>query len=82
MKILFLHDNFPAQFGLLGDFLARRGAEVVFGTQREGAASPYMKVFRFKPHREVTKGVHPYAGGFEKAVISGHLSDRDLLGYS
>lgn len=76
MKILFLHDNFPAQFGLLGDYLARRGAEVVFGTQREGAASPYMKVFTFKPHREVTKGVHPYAGGFEKAVIAGQAAAR------
>lgn len=76
MRILFLHDNFPAQFGLLGDFLARRGAEVVFGTQREGAASPLMKVFRFKPHREPTKGVHPYAAGFEKAVLAGQAAAR------
>jgi glycosyltransferase involved in cell wall biosynthesis len=76
VRILFLHDNFPAQFGLLGDFLARRGAEVFFGTQREGASSPYMKVFRFKPHREPAKGVHPYAAGFEKAVLAGQAAAR------
>lgn len=79
MRILFLHDNFPAQFGPIGDYLARKGWEVAFGTQRQGSASPSMKVFNYKPHREATKGVHPYAATFEKATINGQAVARACL---
>lgn len=79
MRILFLHDNFPAQFGPIGDYLARKGWEVVFGTQREGAASPNFKTFNYKPHRDITKGVHPYAASFEKAAINGQAAARACL---
>lgn len=79
MRILFLHDNFPAQFGPIGTYLAGKGWEVVFGTRRKGAASPVIKTFNYKPHREVTKGVHPYAGTFEKAAINGQAAARACL---
>ncbi len=79
MRILFLHDNFPAQFGPIGDYLARKGWEVVFGTQREGAAAPNFKTFNYKPHRDITKGVHPYAASFEKAAINGQAAARACL---
>ena len=78
MRILFVHDNFPAQFGPIGDYLARKGWDVYFGTQRAGASSKTIKVFNYKPHREVTKGVHPYAGIFEKAAINGQAAARAL----
>ncbi|MEZ5917570.1 MAG: glycosyltransferase [Parvularculaceae bacterium] len=79
MRILFVHDNFPAQFGPIGDFLARKGWDVYFGTQRQGASSKTIKVFNYKPHREVTKGVHPYAGIFEKAAINGQAAARAFI---
>ncbi len=79
MRILFLHDNFPAQFGPIGEYLARRGWEVYFGTQRPGVTSPQIKTFNYKPHREITKGVHPYAATFEKAAINGQAAARACL---
>lgn len=79
MKILFLHDNFPAQFGPIGEYLAKKGWEVVFGTQRQGVSSPLIKIFNYKPHRDITKGVHPYAASFEKAAINGQAAARACL---
>lgn len=79
MRILFLHDNFPAQFGPIGEYLAKRGWEVAFGTQRAGAKSPLIKTFNYKPHRDITKGVHPYAATFEKAAINGQAAARACL---
>jgi len=79
MRILFLHDNFPAQFGLLGQHLARKGWDVTFGTQRKGAAMQGIKVFNYAPHREVTANIHPYVGGFEKAVLAGQGLARAAL---
>jgi glycosyltransferase involved in cell wall biosynthesis len=79
MRVLFLHDNFPAQFGPIGTYLARKGWDITFGTQREGAKSPLLKVFNYKPHRDFTKGVHPYAGAFEKAAINGQAAARACL---
>ncbi|WP_425410218.1 glycosyltransferase [Hyphococcus sp.] len=76
MRILFLHDNFPAQFGVFGQYLSSKGWEVWFGTQRDGASSKEMKVFNYAPHREVTEKVHPYVGGFEKAVLNGQAVAR------
>ena len=37
MQILFLHDNFPAQFGPLGLYCAAQGDDVWFGTHEEAA---------------------------------------------
>lgn len=76
MQILFLHDNFPAQFGPIGEYLAAKGWEAVFGTARKDVRHPTIKTFNYAPHREITKGVHPYAGTFEKAVINGQAVAR------
>lgn len=76
MQILFLHDNFPAQFGPIGEYLAAKGWEVVFGTARKDVRHPTIKTFNYAPHREITKGVHPYAGAYEKAVINGQAVAR------
>ncbi|MEL7027605.1 MAG: hypothetical protein AAGL49_00005 [Pseudomonadota bacterium] len=80
MRVLFLHNNFPAQFGQIGQYLSRAGAEVVFGTQRENSALEGIKVAHYKPHREVKEGVHPYSAGFEKAVLAGQAVARMGLG--
>lgn len=76
MRILFLHDNFPAQFGVFGAYLAKNGWEVWFGTQRKDAALPGIKVFNYKPHRGVTENIHPYAVNFERAVLNGQSVAR------
>lgn len=86
MRILFLHDNFPAQFGHFARFLSAEGWDVLFGTQREGASAPGLKTFTYKPHRAPARQTHPYARSFEKAVLSAQavaragltLEQRDL----
>lgn len=79
MRILFLHDNFPAQFGYFGQFLARRGWDVVFGTQRKNSSLDGLRVFNYAPHRSVTEKIHPYAANFEKAVLTGQAVARSAL---
>lgn len=79
MRILFLHDNFPAQFGFFGRYLASKGWEVIFGTQREGSSLEGIKVFNYKPHRTVTETIHPYAANFEKAVLAGQAVARAAI---
>lgn len=82
MRILFLHNNFPAQFGQLGQYLSQCGWEVYFGTHRDGAKLDGIKTFQFKPHREVSEKTHHYAASFEKAVINGQGFARTAVGLS
>ena len=37
-RILFIHDNFPAQFGRFGQWLAGRGWEISFATEAKARA--------------------------------------------
>ena len=72
MRILFIHKNFPAQFGALGLWLAaNKGWDVTFATQREGVSHNKIRILRFTDHRETTKGIHHYVAGTERAVITG-----------
>ena len=72
MKILFLHNNFPAQFGALGGYLAREGWEVTFMTQRKGAKADGIDTVVYRD-REQPEGqaAHPFLGGTTKATITG-----------
>ncbi len=79
MKILFVHDNYPAQFGAFGAWLLRRGWDVRFATAWEGGNPGDPAFLRYKAHRAPTEGVHPYAGNFEKAVITGQAAARAFL---
>ncbi len=76
MKILFVHDNFPAQFGAFGEWLLRRGWDARFATAWQGGNAGDPRFFRYKAHRAPTEGVHPYAANFEKAVINGQAAAR------
>ncbi len=75
-KILFVHTNFPAQFGFLGHRLAEAGWDVSFATARQEAEDPRLRLFKFEEGRATTKGVHPYLGSVEKAVIKGQMAAR------
>lgn len=76
MQILFLHDNFPAQFGPLALYLADEGWDVWFGTQRAGSRLLGIKTFNYRPHRQPSDKVHPYTAGYERAVLNGQAVAR------
>lgn len=71
MHILFAHQNFPAQFGGFGAWLAQRGWEVTFVTAAEAAKPPpKCRLIRVKPHREASEKTHRFAQPFERAMIN------------
>ncbi|MFV0474353.1 MAG: glycosyltransferase [Pikeienuella sp.] len=79
MKILFVHDNFPAQFGAFGQWLSRRGWDVRFATAWTGGREDDPRLLRYRAHRAPTEGVHPYAANFERAAITGQAAARAFL---
>ncbi len=79
MKLLFIHNNFPAQFGGLGRWLARQGCDVAFATQCR-AASDELRIVRFQDHRQASPATHHYLRGTERAVITGQSFARVALG--
>ena len=71
MRVLFLHSNFPAQFGTLAHHLTEQGHDVTFGTSWEGTPPDWLRLVRFSPHREVGPKQHPYLVSTEGAVLIG-----------
>jgi glycosyltransferase involved in cell wall biosynthesis len=77
MNILFLHQNFPAQFRHLATVLARQqGNQVVFLTAAERGEIPGVKKLLFKPSREVNPATHHYLKGMERSVLEGQAAYR------
>ena len=79
MRILFLHDNFPAQFGAFAQYLSQQGWEAIFGTQRENVGLKNVKTFTYKPHRAPSAQTHRYIRSFERATLCGQAVARSLL---
>lgn len=87
MRILFLHNNYPAQFGAIGSFLASQGWDVRFMTQRAGSKSELIDVtvYRDREQRKEHLGGHPYLNSSRKALVTGlsamevamHLRDKE-----
>ncbi|WP_417451974.1 glycosyltransferase [Kordiimonas sp.] len=80
MKILFSHNNFPAQYHRLLGYISgmkdvRAAAVTLDGNQKEFSI-PRVK---FKPHREPGKGLHPAVVGVERAVLMGQASYQSLI---
>lgn len=72
MRILFVHQNFPAQFGAFGLWLAQQGWDVTFATARQDARPPAgCRMIRFAASREPNPATHRYLQGTEKAVLNG-----------
>lgn len=71
-SILFSHQNFPAQFGAFGYYLATQGWDVTFATSKlSGTVPKNCRLLQMKPHRAPAAGVHRFAVELEKAVING-----------
>jgi hypothetical protein len=60
MNALFVHKNWPAQFGGFCGFLRRSGRDVAFATQREDASSDPMRIVSFESRRASSTSSHPY----------------------
>lgn len=76
MRLLFLHNNFPAQFGAIARYMSSRGHDVTFGTRWQGTPPDWLRMVRFRPHREVGKQQHPYLAFVENAVLNGQALAR------
>ncbi|SEP92271.1 Glycosyltransferase involved in cell wall bisynthesis [Solimonas aquatica] len=68
MKILFIHQNFPAQFKHLAPALAARGDEVR-ALSVTGPAVPGLQVTHYKIAHSSSKAIHSWASDFEAKVI-------------
>lgn len=82
MRVLFLHNNFPAQYRHVAAALAATpGTEVAFLTQRRSGELPGVRKLVYRPSREASKQVHHYLRGTETAVLNGQAvwrACRDL----
>ncbi|MCT8268919.1 glycosyltransferase [Afifella sp. JA880] len=72
MKILFLHNNFPGQYRRLINFLKDDPLveDMIAVTLETNQQKFPLKKVLYKPHRPVTKGIHPAVVSFESAVIN------------
>ena len=72
MKVLFLHNNFPAQYRHVAAALAAdKQNQVVFGTMNKDGALPGVAKVLFKPARGPKEETHHYIRGLESAVLHG-----------
>jgi glycosyltransferase involved in cell wall biosynthesis len=77
MKLLFVHQNFPAQFRYLAATLAReRRADVIALADAAAGGSrpplPGVRVVGYGCERPAAPGAHPFAQPFADAVARGH----------
>jgi len=78
MNVLFLHNNFPAQFLHLSQKLAADPKHtVVFGTKHaEDVQLAGVRKVPFVPSREVNPNTHHYVRNYESAVLHGQAVFR------
>jgi len=70
MNLLFVHQNFPGQFKHLAPHFARAGHQVR-ALAIDGAGLPGINMRRYKPARNTSRDIHPWAQEFETKVIRG-----------
>jgi glycosyltransferase involved in cell wall biosynthesis len=72
MRVLFLHNNFPAQYRHVARKLAEnKNNKIVFASHRAPEKIPGVANLLYKPHREGSKETHHYLRSTESAVING-----------
>lgn len=71
MRILFVHQNMPAQYKHLAPAMARAGHEVVFLTQRSDLDMPGIRRVTYPKPRAASASTHHYVRLFENSVLAG-----------
>lgn len=81
MKILFVHQNFPAQFKFLAPAMAARGHQVVALTARELGQPQWqgVRIQTYRPGRGSSAEVHPWIRDFEAKTIRAEACLRAAL---
>jgi glycosyltransferase involved in cell wall biosynthesis len=80
MRILFLHNNFPAQFRHMARILAAHpGNQVVYGSQPREGEIPGVRRILFTPSRVPRAEVHHYNRTQESAVLLGQAAYRAAI---
>lgn len=77
MRVLFLHNNFPAQYRHIASALASDPHnQVVFATKNTDVTLPGVHKVVFAPNREAHRSTHLYVRSFENAVLHGQAVFR------
>jgi glycosyltransferase involved in cell wall biosynthesis len=73
MNILFVHQNFPAQFKNIAPALVKRGDKVVALSMRKNAPNQWqgIKMVTYSSTRSNSTSTHPWVADFESKVIRG-----------
>ncbi|WP_068305945.1 glycosyltransferase [Pararhodobacter sp. CCB-MM2] len=81
MKILFIHQNFPAQFKNLAPALAAQGHECVVLTLRVAQPSRWrgVKIYPYKVQAPVAKNAHPWVVDLDTQTKRGEACYRAAL---
>lgn len=80
MNIIFIHQNFPAQFRHLAENLAcATDNSVVSISQDHAPRLKSVESLTYKPARATTKGIHPYLVSTEAYILNGQAVARVLL---
>jgi glycosyltransferase involved in cell wall biosynthesis len=75
MRVLFVHREFPGQFGALAQALAADPAhEVVFATAAKPDDDLRLKIVNFSPRRQAAPTTHHYLRNFESEVLMGQAT--------
>ncbi|HUF94081.1 MAG TPA: hypothetical protein VMR23_17020 [Candidatus Limnocylindria bacterium] len=77
MQILFVHPNFPAQFGHIASRLAQRpGVECVFVSRAAAGTRAGIRCVQYTTRGGATRSKHDCSRTFEKAGWSAHGVDE------
>ena len=80
MRVLFVHQNFPAQYRHVAPALAqRKGTQVIGLGENPGDALPGVQHIRYKPPPAGASDTHRYVRRFEAAVYRGQQVARAAL---
>ncbi|MCW5730834.1 MAG: glycosyltransferase [Alphaproteobacteria bacterium] len=80
MRVLFLHNNFPAQYRFVATALAADPRNrVVFGTTNANGELPGVTRVHYKPARAANPATHHYVRNLEEAVLTGQAVYRMAL---
>lgn len=77
MRVLFLHNNFPAQYRYVASALAADPKnEIVFGTTNPDGSLTNVRKMMYKASRAVQPATHHYVRNLEEAVLNGQAVYR------